>query len=84
MAALLGSKRYRVTFKGPGGHSYGAFGLACAQTLIGHHTAPTATAVGSTLRLDDLTRDPRSVGFPPHHPPMHSLLALPVVAPTCH
>jgi len=23
----LGSKRYRVTFKGPGGHSYGAFGL---------------------------------------------------------
>jgi acetylornithine deacetylase/succinyl-diaminopimelate desuccinylase-like protein len=22
-----GSKRYRVTFKGPGGHSYGAFGL---------------------------------------------------------
>jgi acetylornithine deacetylase/succinyl-diaminopimelate desuccinylase-like protein len=23
----LGSKRYRVTFKGPGGHSYGSFGL---------------------------------------------------------
>jgi len=23
----LGSKRYRVTFSGPGGHSYGAFGL---------------------------------------------------------
>lgn len=23
----VGSKRYRVTFKGPGGHSYGAFGL---------------------------------------------------------
>jgi acetylornithine deacetylase/succinyl-diaminopimelate desuccinylase-like protein len=22
-----GSKRYRLTFKGPGGHSYGAFGL---------------------------------------------------------
>jgi tripeptide aminopeptidase len=33
-----GSKRYRVTFKGPGGHSYGAFGLvnpmgALAQTV---------------------------------------------------
>jgi di/tripeptidase len=25
--AAVGSKRYRVTFKGPGGHSYGAFGL---------------------------------------------------------
>ena len=24
----VGSHRYRVTFKGPGGHSYGAFGLA--------------------------------------------------------
>lgn len=24
----LGSRRYRVTFKGPGGHSWGAFGLA--------------------------------------------------------
>jgi acetylornithine deacetylase/succinyl-diaminopimelate desuccinylase-like protein len=23
----VGSRRYRVTFKGPGGHSYGAFGL---------------------------------------------------------
>ena len=23
----VGSKRYRITFKGPGGHSYGAFGL---------------------------------------------------------
>jgi tripeptide aminopeptidase len=25
--AGVGSKRYRVTFKGPGGHSFGAFGL---------------------------------------------------------
>jgi tripeptide aminopeptidase len=24
----VGSRRYRITFKGPGGHSYGAFGLA--------------------------------------------------------
>jgi tripeptide aminopeptidase len=34
-----GSKRYRVTFKGPGGHSYGAFGLvnpmaAMSQTVV--------------------------------------------------
>ncbi len=25
--AAVGSRRYRVTFKGPGGHSYGAFGI---------------------------------------------------------
>ena len=31
------------------------------------------------LRLDDLVRDPRSVGFPPNHPPMHSFLGVPVM-----
>ncbi len=43
----VGSKRYRVTFKGPGGHSYGAFGLvnpmfamADAITRLGRITVP--------------------------------------------
>ncbi len=31
------------------------------------------------LRLDDLMSDPRSVGFPPNHPPMHSFLGVPVM-----
>jgi len=31
----LGSKRYRVTFKGPGGHSYGAFGLVSPAFAMG-------------------------------------------------
>ena len=30
------------------------------------------------LRLHDLTEDPRSVGFPPGHPPMHSFLGVPI------
>jgi acetylornithine deacetylase/succinyl-diaminopimelate desuccinylase-like protein len=35
----IGSKRYRITFRGPGGHSYGAFGLvspmyAMAQAVL--------------------------------------------------
>jgi len=30
-----GSKRYRVTFKGPGGHSYGAFGLVSPAFAMG-------------------------------------------------
>jgi len=30
------------------------------------------------LRLRDLTRDPRAVGFPPNHPPMHSFLGVPI------
>src|SRR5205085_11814630 len=31
------------------------------------------------LRLHDLSDDPRSVGFPPNHPPMHSFLGVPVI-----
>ncbi len=30
------------------------------------------------LRLRNLSEDPRSVGFPPHHPPMRSFLGVPV------
>lgn len=30
----VGSKRYRVTFTGPGGHSYGAFGLVNPMTAM--------------------------------------------------
>jgi acetylornithine deacetylase/succinyl-diaminopimelate desuccinylase-like protein len=32
----VGSKRYRVTFKGPGGHSYGAFGLVSPSLAMGN------------------------------------------------
>jgi len=35
----LGSKRYRVTFKGPGGHSYGAFGLVSPSLAMGNAIA---------------------------------------------
>ena len=31
------------------------------------------------LRIPDLGRHPSSVGFPPHHPPMHSFLGVPVL-----
>ncbi|MFU8875826.1 GAF domain-containing protein [Micromonospora sp. SL4-19] len=30
------------------------------------------------LRMPDITQHPRSYGFPPHHPPMHSFLGVPV------
>jgi signal transduction histidine kinase len=32
------------------------------------------------VRIDDLSTDPRSHGFPPHHPPMRSFLGAPVQA----
>ncbi len=41
----LGSHRYRVTFRGPGGHSWGAFGLANPHHALGraiHHFVDAA------------------------------------------
>ncbi|MFF8913224.1 GAF domain-containing protein [Streptomyces sp. NPDC015032] len=45
----------------------------CGRGILGeliHHPEP--------LRLTDLSSHPRSFGFPPHHPPMHSFLGVPV------
>jgi signal transduction histidine kinase len=33
----------------------------------------------SSLRLHDLSDDPRSVGFPPNHPPMRTFLGVPIL-----
>ncbi|MBT5218502.1 MAG: M20/M25/M40 family metallo-hydrolase [Woeseia sp.] len=48
----VGSHRYKVTFKGPGGHSWGAFGLANPHHAMGRairifdENAPSVTTVG--------------------------------------
>jgi signal transduction histidine kinase/CheY-like chemotaxis protein len=49
------------------------------------HTPPHGRGIlgallseGHPLRLDDLTKDPRSVGFPPGHPPMWTFLGVPL------
>lgn len=48
----VGSHRYRVTFMGPGGHSWGAFGLANPQHALGRaialfdENAPAVTTKG--------------------------------------
>jgi nitrate/nitrite-specific signal transduction histidine kinase len=47
---------------------------------VGHGLLAVVLEEGQRLRTSDLTRDPRSVGFPPHHPPMHSLVAVPIVS----
>lgn len=46
----------------------------------GHGILGVVLEEGTSLRLDDLTRHPRSIGFPEHHPPMRSLLAVPIVS----
>jgi len=47
---------------------------------VGHGLLSVVLSEGQHLRLPDLTQDPRSIGFPEHHPTMHALLAVPIVS----
>lgn len=50
---------------------------------IGHLPAGRGVlgvVIDESLRLDELSEHPASVGFPPHHPPMHSFLGVPIRA----
>jgi len=64
----VGSKRYRVTYKGPGGHSYGAFGLvnpmvAAGRTVTDFYTIPVPktpkTTYGRTRQGGSPVQDDR-------------------------
>ena len=44
----------------------------------GHGLLGAVIKAGQTIRIPDISQDPRSVGFPPHHPPMHSFLGVPI------
>ena len=50
----VGSKRYRVTFKGPGGHSYGAFGLVNPAFAMGSAIAKFSRLQVPAAAEDDL------------------------------
>ena len=52
----VGSLRYRVTFKGPGGHSYGAFGMVNPIHALGRAMARIARLPGAERAEDDLQR----------------------------
>jgi signal transduction histidine kinase len=44
----------------------------------GHGLLGVMLRAGRSLRIPDMSKDPRRVGFPPHHPPMTSLLGVPI------
>ncbi len=46
----------------------------------GHGLLSVVLHQGERLRLPDLEKDPRSIGFPEFHPRMHSLLAVPIIS----
>jgi tripeptide aminopeptidase len=58
--SAVGSRRYRVAFKGPGGHSYGAFGIvnpmvAMAGTVSGLYKIAVPTDVKTTYSASTVT-----------------------------
>jgi signal transduction histidine kinase len=44
----------------------------------GHGLLGLLIRVNEPLRIPDINRDPRRVGFPPNHPPMNSFLGVPI------
>ena len=57
---------------------------ALGEPPRGHGVLGEVLHEGQHLRLDDLARHPRSVGFPPGHPVMRTLLAVPIVCRVPH
>jgi signal transduction histidine kinase len=86
--ALLGARYGALSVPNPAGgiEAFITSGITPEQRAligplpVGHGLLAVVLEEGHRLRTADLTRDPRSVGFPTHHPPMRSLLAVPVVA----
>jgi signal transduction histidine kinase len=86
-AALTGAKYAALGVLDPTGSRLERFlttGID-AQTHAAIGDLPTGRGIlgvlirdASPLRLHDLSEDPRSVGFPPGHPPMRSFLGVPV------
>ncbi|HEY6041487.1 MAG TPA: GAF domain-containing sensor histidine kinase [Anaerolineae bacterium] len=44
----------------------------------GHGLLGALITEGKAIRIPEISLDERSVGFPPRHPPMHSLLGVPI------
>jgi signal transduction histidine kinase len=51
---------------------------AIGDPPVGHGLLGVIITEARPMRLPDIAADPRSVGFPPNHPPMRSLLGAPV------
>lgn len=52
--------------------------LAIGPEPVGHGLLGLIISEGRTLRIPDITAHPQSHGFPPNHPPMRSLLGVPI------
>lgn len=85
---LLNCRYAAVGVLAPDGQTVERFqtaGLSAAEEAAigprptGHGILGIVIRERKPLRLADLTQHPGSAGFPPHHPPMHSFLGVPIV-----
>jgi two-component system, NarL family, sensor histidine kinase DevS len=53
---------------------------AIGDPPVGHGLLGVLIDRGQVLRIPDIAADPRSGGFPPHHPPMRSFIGAPISA----
>ena len=89
-AELLGARYAAVGMLGPDRQSLESFTVAgltdeeqrrIGDRPVGRGILGLLIQEGRPIRLADLTTHPDSAGFPPHHPPMHSFLGVPIRSP---
>jgi signal transduction histidine kinase len=87
-AAVIGARYAAIGVLAPDGRlleSFTTYGIDEEQRALigppprGHGILGLVIREGRPIRLPDLARHPDSYGFPPHHPPMHSFLGVPIV-----
>jgi len=87
-ASVIGARYAAIGVLAPDGRyleSFTTFGISEDERARigplpkGHGILGLVIREGRVIRLPDLTRHPDSHGFPPHHPPMHSFLGVPVL-----
>lgn len=86
-AEVIGAKYAAIGVLAPDGRlleRFTTYGLSAAEQErigprpTGHGILGLVIREGRPIRLPDLARHPDSSGFPPHHPPMHSFLGVPI------
>ena len=87
-AEVIGARYAAIGVLGPDGRlleSFTTYGISAEDRELigppprGHGILGLVIREARPIRLPNLAKHPDSYGFPPHHPPMHSFLGVPIV-----
>jgi signal transduction histidine kinase len=87
-AAVIGARYAAIGVLAPDGRLLESFithGISAEERAQigppprGHGILGLVIREAKAIRLPDIAKHPDSYGFPPHHPPMHSFLGVPIV-----